>query len=208
MPIVLRKTIDRQGILAVWRIDETHDDLLERLHRLGQYPDIPYQRNPARLAEWMATRTLLAELGIRQRVAYDQNGKPHLEGAGVFLSISHSAKHVVVITHPARRVGVDIEWVGDRIHRVSHKFVSENEKVWLPSGDDTRYLYVIWGAKECAFKIYGLGAVDFKEHLEVLPFEWNEEGSTLIRINKPGEICEYRIFFQTLENMMITYAIT
>lgn len=207
MPVILREHINPYCELAVWQVTESNEDLITLLNQRGQYPDIPFHRNPARLAEWLATRALLADLGVKQRIAYDENGKPQLEGSGLFLSISHSSSHVAVITHRNLRVGIDIEKTGDRIHRVSHKFVNEQELLWLPGNNNTGYLYVIWGAKECAFKIHGTGGVDFRDHLEVLPFTITEKGMTTVVFKKGSEPCKYDVFFQSLGNMMITYAI-
>jgi 4'-phosphopantetheinyl transferase len=207
MPVIHREHITGDSELALWKVTESNDELISLLNKKGKYPDIPFFRNPSRLAEWLAARALLAELGVKQRVGYDEHGKPHLEGAGLYLSISHSHGFIAVIISKKNRVGIDIEQTGDRIHRVSHKFVNESEKAWLPEINNTLHLYVIWGAKECAFKIYGYGSVDFKDHLEVRPFELNSKGHTSVIFKKDLNPCEYRVFFQSLENMMITYAI-
>lgn len=207
MPVIFREQTAGEGELAVWKVEETNEQLITALNKRGQYPDLPFFRNPARLSEWLAARALLAELGVKQRVGYDEHGKPHLEGAGLYLSISHSHGYIAVIISKKYRVGIDIEQTGDRIHRVSHKFVNENELAWLPKDNNTSHLYVIWGAKECAFKIYGFGAVDFRDHLEVKPFELSSTGMTSVIFKKDATPCEYHVFFQSLENMMITYAI-
>jgi 4'-phosphopantetheinyl transferase len=207
MPVIFRENTAKESELAVWKVTESNDELIGILNKRGQYPEMPFFRNPKRLAEWLAARALLAELGVRQRVGYDEHGKPHLEGTGLYLSISHSHGYIAVIISKKYRVGVDIEQTGDRIHRVSQKFVNESERSWLPHNNNTSHLYVIWGAKECAFKIYGFGSVDFKDHLEVKPFELTPKGMTSVIFKKDSSPCEYDVFFQSLENMMITYAI-
>ena len=207
MPVIFREHTAGDSELAVWKVTESNDDLIRILNKRGQYPDLPFFRNPLRLAEWLAARALLAELGVKQRVGYDEHGKPHLEGAGLYLSISHSHGYIAVVISKKNRVGIDIEQTGDRINRVSHKFVNENENAWLPENNRTLHLYVIWGAKECAFKIYGFGSVDFRDHLEVKPFELTPKGMTSVIFKKGDSPCEYHVFFQSLENMMITYAI-
>jgi 4'-phosphopantetheinyl transferase len=208
MGIILRDNLaDGKGELAIWEVSETPEELLLKLRSLGIYADVPFFRNPKRLAEWLAVRLLFAELGIRQRIVYDDMGKPHLEGEGKYVSISHSANFVGVIYHTLNRVGVDIERTGDRIHRVSHKFVSDKENAWLTEPDKTSQLYIIWGAKECAYKIFGSGSIDFRDHLEVMPFRIDSAGTTRIVFTRNDKIEEYRVFYRNLEGLMVTYAI-
>jgi 4'-phosphopantetheinyl transferase len=206
MPLILRNPVLEKGELAVWKINETPEMLMESLQSLGIYADIPFFRNPSRLAEWLTARLLLGTLGIKQKIVYSDAGKPYLDGENTHISISHSGKYVAIIAHPDYPTGVDIETVGDRIHRVSHKFVNDQERSWLNAGSETEQLYVIWGAKECAFKIFGLGEIDFREHLNVDPFEYAQSGVTKVHFKKGENHCIYEVFFQYLEQTMITYA--
>jgi len=206
MPLVLRKTVFEKGDLAVWKINESPEMLLEMLQKHGIYADIPFSRNPARLAEWLTARVLLATMDIKQKIIYSSAGKPYLEGDGTHISISHSKEYVAVIAHPDFPAGIDIEKTGERIHRVSNKFVNEAERSWLSKPHEMEQLYVIWGAKECAFKIFGLGEIDFRDHLEVEQFEFKEEGITRVHFKKGENDCIYQVFFQYLDHTMITYA--
>jgi len=206
MPIELRQTIEK-GEFAVWQVTETVDELLEILKQHKIFADVPFFRNPARLAEWLAVRVLFAELGVRQRIVYNEFGKPHLEGEGKYVSISHSRDYVAVIVHSQYKVGIDIEISGERIHRVSHKFINDFEKQWINKDFETQQLYIIWGAKECAYKIFGLGAIDFRDHLEVQPFDFKEQGITEIIFRKNGQALSYQVFYQYLNDLFITYAI-
>lgn len=207
MPVVLHQLLPTGGEFSVWKITESTDNLIEILQKHKIYPDIPFFRNPARLAEWLAVRVLFSELGVRQRIVYDDSGKPHLEGEGFYVSISHSKEYVAVIVSKEHKVGIDIEKTGDRIFKVSHKFVSDTERKWISEEFEMEQLYVIWGAKECAFKIFGLGAIDFRDHLEVQPFDFKELGATTLRFTKDENSTEYRIFYQYLNDVLITYAI-
>ena len=205
--MLFRRSVGGKGELAIWKITETPEALLELLRKQGIYADIPYFRNPGRLSEWLTARILLSTLEVKQKIVYNSLGKPNLEGDHTHISISHSGDHVAVIVHPQHQTGIDIEKTGDRIHRVSHKFVSDTERSWLSPDFLTEQLYIIWGAKECAFKIYGLGAIDFRDNLEVEPFEFKEEGVTRVHFKKGENHCIYQVFFQYLNQVMVTYAI-
>lgn len=207
MAIILRNSIFEKGELAIWKVDETTEELLEILKEHKIYAEIPFFRNPKRVSEWLATRVLLSELGVRQRIVYNELGKPSLEGENTYLSISHSGPFVAVIVHPEFAVGIDVEMTGDRIYRVSHKFVNDIERSWISAEHEMLMLYIIWGAKECAFKIYGLGSIDFRDDLRVEPFNYNLNGMTKVHFKKDSNDCIYQVFFQYLDNLMITYAI-
>ena len=207
MPIFYKKPLENNGSLAVWKITETPVQLLELLKKEGIYADVSFFRNENRLSEWLSARVLLATLGVKQKIIYNELGKPHLEGENANVSISHSGDFVATVIHPERHPGIDIEITGDRIHRVSHKFVNDMEKSWISDSHKTEQLYIIWGAKECAFKIYGLGAVDFRDNLEVEPFEFTNEGITRVHFKKGNTHCIYQVFFQYLDQVMLTYAI-
>jgi len=206
MPLIQQKTVMEKGNLAVWKITESPETLLEMLKKHGIYADLPFFRNPVRVSEWLTARVLMSIMGIKQKIIYTDAGKPVLDGEGTHISISHSKDYVAVIAHPEFPTGVDIEKTGDRIHRVSSKFVNDREKAWLSKEHEMEQLYVIWGAKECAFKIFGLGEIDFRDHLEVEPFEFKDQGITSVRFKKGENDCIYQVFFQYLDDMMITYA--
>lgn len=207
MPLKLLQSFGKHGKFAVWEVTETPEQMLEVLMSHGIYADVPFSRNPKRLSEWLAARVLLSELEVKQKIIYNELGKPFLDGDHANISISHSGKYVSVIMDPEYQVGIDIEITGERIHRVSHKFVNDSENSWLSGSDETLRLYIIWGAKECAFKIFGLGAIDFREHLTVDPFEFKTSGVTNVHFKKDEIHCVYQVFFQYLDNLMITYAI-
>lgn len=207
MPIILHHNDIAGTEFSVWKITESTDALINVLKGHKIYADIPFFRNEDRLREWLTVRVLFAELGVKQRILYDESGKPHLEGAGTYVSISHSKEFVTVIKNKNYKVGIDIEKTGNRIFRVSHKFVNEQEQKWISEQFKMEQLYVIWGAKECAFKIFGLGAIDFREHLYVQPFDFKEEGVTKVVFRKNGDEKNYQVFYRYLEDIMITYAI-
>ena len=124
MPLIFRNPIAEKGELALWKVTEPVEGLLDILREQGIYADVPFFRNMNRLAEWLTARILLSLLGVKQKIIYDELGKPHLEGEGSYISISHSGQFVCVIFHPECAVGVDIERMGDRIQRVKRKFIN------------------------------------------------------------------------------------
>jgi phosphopantetheinyl transferase len=168
-------------------VTESQDELKAMIREQNpSFNQIPPPERKRRYEEWYAVRLLTSLLGADPEIGYDDLGKPFLMNSDHHISISHSGEFVAASLHPSKRTGIDLELTGERIHRVKNKFINEDEAKGLKQGLETEMLYVIWGAKECAFKIYGKGGVDFREHLKVRKFEFSTTGSTEVTLSKQG----------------------
>lgn len=200
----------KQGDLtvAVWKVDETVEQLRSMFHQFSIY-EAGYARFSAekRKQEWLAVRVLLKEiLGEEKEIAYHPSGKPFLKDNSMHISFSHTHGYVAVALHPSAEVGVDIEQYGHRVQRVASRFIREDEKVSIASGDEIYGLLLHWSAKETMFKLMDDQAVDFIDHLHILPFVLQEQGLF--------EACEYRsgkeqrflIHYDTHPDYVLTFA--
>ena len=162
----------KQGdlIVGIWKVDETIEQLRSMFHQFSIYEE-GFMRFSAekRKQEWLAVRVLLKELcGEEKEIAYLPSGKPYLEDGSAFVSFSHTSGYVAVALHPSAEVGVDIEQYGTRVQRVASRFIREDEKVSVESGDEIYALLLHWSAKETMFKLMKDEAVDFIKHLHIL----------------------------------------
>ena len=202
--------IYKQGdlLVGVWKVDETIEQLRSMFHQFSIYEE-SFMRFSAekRKQEWLAVRVLLKELcGEEKGIAYLPSGKPYLEDGSAFVSFSHTSGYVAVALHPSAEVGVDIEQYGTRVQRVASRFIREDEKVSIESGDEIYALLLHWSAKETLFKLMKDEAVDFIRHLRVFPFKQQESGTF--------EACEYRseqeqkflIHYDTHPSYVLTFA--
>jgi len=207
MPL-FRKYQQGELTVAVWKVDETVEQLRSMFHQFSVYEE-GYARFSAekRKQEWLAVRVLLKEmLGEEKNIAYLPSGKPYLEDGSMHVSFSHTHGYVAVALHPFAEVGVDIEQYGTRVLRVASRFIREDEKVSIASGDEIVGLLLHWSAKETMFKLMDDEAVDFIDHLHVLPFELQDKGVF--------EACEYRsgkeqkffIHYDTHPDYVLTFA--
>ena len=137
----------------------------------------------------VAVRVLLYTLsGEEKEIAYHPSGKPYLADDSASLSISHTKGYVaVVLGLPGREVGVDIEQYGERVRKVAHKFMREDEQPSVFRGTDTWSLLLHWSAKETMFKCLNASEVDFRGHMRILPFAVNESG-----VSPPKNIVRWR----------------
>jgi 4'-phosphopantetheinyl transferase len=167
MPIVLKKSTN-DYTLAVWKVTES----IETLYTLLPKPQYTLaeieQRFKAshRRMEFIAVRVLLASiLDTDAVIEYLPSGHPKLQTGQPNISISHTADYVAILLSTNRNVGVDIECVSDRAYKLHQRFTSPNECV-----TDTWSALLHWSAKETVYKIIDLPAVDFQQHLQIVPF--------------------------------------
>ena len=200
----------KQGdlLVGVWKVDETVEQLRSMFHQFSIYEE-GFMRfsTEKRKQEWLAVRVLLKELcGEEKKIAYLPSGKPYLEDGSTFVSFSHTSGYVAVALHPSAEVGVDIEQYGTRVQRVASRFIREDEKVSVESGDEIYALLLHWAAKETMFKLMKDEAVDFVNHLHILPFAPKESGIFHACEYRSGPEQKFLIHYDTHPDYVLTFA--
>ena len=115
MPEFLKESIENLTQFAIWKIDESEDELLEGLtisniekNKLNQLKSLVHRKG------YLATRQLLKKFGIPPGSnKYDQNGAPYLID-GRYLSITHS-RNFAAIAISDKKVGFDLEFYREKI---------------------------------------------------------------------------------------------
>ena len=142
--------------------------------------------HPHKRLQHLAARYILpmlfADFPLEEILIADTR-KPFLPDEKYHFSVSHSGNYAAAIASRDNRVGVDVETITPRIHRIADKFLSEDEKdffnedykmfldQWnLKDKVHTEYLTLMWSAKEAIYKWDGDGGVDFKENIQLLKF--------------------------------------
>lgn len=194
--------------VGVWKVDESVGQLRSLLQNFALYEE-GYAKftSEKRKREWLAVRVLLKELcgGEEKQVGYLPSGKPYLVDGTFRISFSHTNGYVAVALHPSVEVGVDIEQYGTKVQRVAHKFVREDERSSIRSGDEVYALLLYWSAKETMFKLMEEEAVDFIDHLRVFPFVPRKSGELEAREYRSGRECRFRIFYDTHPDFVLTF---
>lgn len=140
------------------------------------------------------------------RVEYDDKGKPYLLNDPRHISVSHSHDRLAIIVNKSEATGIDIELIRDKVLKIKHKFLRENEL--RDANDDVEKLLIYWAAKETLYKIYGLKEVDFIEHLLVKPFTKHKLGSIIGEINLHTFKESFKLHYQLLPDYVLVYALT
>ncbi len=166
MPIWLKMSLDSESALAVWKIeadDQAHFDALP----LGEVDKTRLQgiAHPQKKREFLGARAALNALNMPLTLLdYTDKKKPILPE--VKLSLSHNHHFAAAIVHPRLEVGIDVEDINRRVSHLRHKFVRPDEQTIVESHPAFGDL-LIWGSKECAYKLNGRKELDFKHHLKL-----------------------------------------
>ena len=173
MPIY--KEYDKAGArVFIWKIGEPESFFTEHI---GLQSD---KKSELRRLEHLASRFLLQQaipgLALEQ-IMVSHLGKPYLPDNKPYFSISHSFPFVGVAVDEQKEIGIDVQTLEEKIHRLQHKFLSAEEQALC--GQQTEKITLAWAAKEAAFKRYGLGAVDFIRHMPIREMQVADREATL-----------------------------
>lgn len=157
-----------------------------------------------RIAEKTAVRKLLREMtgDDSLQILYEESGKPLLSD-GRQISISHTRGYAAIIIAD-RPVGIDIEYMSDRVGRITSKFVREDEKA-----DSTLSQLLLWSAKETVFKLFSadrLAYFDMKAEPVELPEPSDSKGSGIMKIQNLKRDIPQTVKFEYNEHFVLTFA--
>ena len=200
MPIIYRKNISNHGVLGVWKITESVDDMLSMI----QFTDSDHAtfekfKIKSRQAHWLAYRLAARQLldpDEECNFHYDDNGKLHFSNLDYQISVTHSGVYAGVIISKNHYVGLDIEKLGNRIEHLADKFLMPQELEDLPDDNQQRYLTLLWSAKEALYKLFGKPKVQFDRDIFLSPFELKRKGTFKGRIDNYGVVRDYVLEYE------------
>ncbi|WP_443937514.1 4'-phosphopantetheinyl transferase family protein [Pedobacter sp. MW01-1-1] len=212
MPIVYNKNIDEHSVLAIWKIEESEEELLAGLQLKQHELDIIASlNNGKRLLHWLSTRLLLRTLLNTDDYIdcrFDEDGKPYLPNSDYHVSLSHSYDYAAVMMSKDYACGVDIELIKHKIKAIKHKFLSDVELAQKQIGDNIDGLYVAWCAKEAVYKWHGKKGLEFKQHIHIKPFKLKDEGLLNVLVNLPSGNRDLVVnYFKTTDGYMLGYVL-
>jgi len=208
MPLLFTKEIAEQTHIALWKIVEDEHFFIKKMILTELETERLNQIKGGRRIEWLAGRWLVHEMsGAAERLicAADKYGKPHLVNSPLEMSLSHSNEVAAAILAP-QSVGIDIQKLVAKIERISHKYMREQESESLGK-HRIEHLHIYWGAKEALYKAYGRRELDFRKHILIEPFDYEEIGMTTGRVLKGDFEANYQIYFEKIGEYVLVYAV-
>lgn len=176
MPLIYKMRLPNPSIIfGIWKISETVDELLQNLDLSPEEQADYTQIKGKKQHEWLAARKLIDQLLARDMhevLRKDAYGKPHLN-IDLEISISHSFPYVAASVGTDVH-GIDIQRHVEKISRIKKKFCCEEELNFI--NDDVPSLHICWSMKEAMYKAWGRKKIEYRDHLRIKPFAFNNEG--------------------------------
>lgn len=186
MPLFYQQNISPGTKLAIWEINEQENFFLLKVPLHGQIT------HPQKRLQHLAGRYLLPFLFNDfpyAEIEIANTRKPFLPNEQYHFSISHCNRFAAAIVSSNCRVGVDVEFITEKLEKIKNKFLHQDELQFLnlqSVDEQLTLLSVLWSAKEAIYKWYGEGSVDFSEMIRIHPFHMQSEGTiNAIFLKKP-----------------------
>ncbi|HVT87017.1 MAG TPA: 4'-phosphopantetheinyl transferase superfamily protein [Chitinophagaceae bacterium] len=202
MPIFFQHPINDTTRLGIWKIEET-----EQFFK-GNVPQHRDVTHPHKRLQHLAGRFLLQFLFPDfpyELVKIADTKKPFLPNEQYHFSISHCGDYAAAIVSKDKRVGIDIEIPVEKISKIQHKYLSDEERstfnIQLPD-PDYKVLTLLWSAKEAVYKWFGDGEVEFIEHIRLRELH---EGNETINCFFAKTNQELMIHYRKLDHLLLTW---
>lgn len=211
MALIYHKQLPVESHLGVWQVEESIEVLTEKLILdEEEWAFFKSLNKGKRNLHWLSSRVLIRQLLNTDHfieVRSDESGKPHLVNFPYELSISHSEDYAAVIIGK-NRVGIDIEQIQEKIRKIAHKFMRDEEREQLQNFKDSyEPMYVFWGVKESLYKLYGKRQLNFRNHMQLKPFDYRPPGTVEARIMKDDWEASFKVHYERINGYMLTYVI-
>jgi len=209
MALAYYKLLDDKTSFALWKIEETAEELYQQLqlkkHEVDYFEKI---NNGKRSLHWLSTRVLLRKMlntdeYIDCRV--DEHGKPYLVNFPHHISLSHSYDYAAVMISEDKQVGIDIEIIKDKIERIAKKFLADNELQFIDRSNIADHMYACWCAKEAIYKLHGKNNVSFLADIHIKPFDYSEEGRFKATLDLKSKEFDFEVRYEKFHNYMIGF---
>jgi len=207
MPIIINDHLESGCHLGIWKITENLDALLSRITLTrGELEEMERFTHKNRKIEWLSVRVLLNEMTEKElSIYYNGNRKPFIKENSYFISISHSRDLTSILLSDQRKVGIDLEYMSNRIGSLYHKFINDHDVITKDEEQRRHHLYIHWCAKEALYKICDKQDINFKDDITILPFQPSEKGLIQGRVHNKIRNELFNLNYFTLGNYVVVW---
>jgi len=179
MPVAKIEKINSNSFWCLYEITESIDQLKKKVELSEDgIAELESISHPTKQRERLASRCCVQELVKKVGKEYkgitkDEHDKPHLIGHRYYISISHSYPFAAAILHKKLPVGIDIEKPTEKIGRIAHRFLNDDE--FTDCDGDIKKLCIYWSGKEAIYKLNGKNGLNFKKDIRIPNFVLHEK---------------------------------
>ncbi|NGF55454.1 4'-phosphopantetheinyl transferase superfamily protein [Parapusillimonas sp. SGNA-6] len=211
MALAYLRELDSDTKFAIWKIEETAAELMDKL-QLDEAEKNKLQQlsKGKRTLHWLATRVLLRYLLQTDQYIHcpsDANGKPYLPDYPYELSLTHSFDFAGVILSTKGPCGIDLEIVKEKVVRIKEKFLKPEELLFIRKEDEIAQLYACWCAKEAVYKLQGNRGVSFLENMTIHPFTYRPQGVMTVDLFKDQRKFSFQVYYEKFQEYMLGYVV-
>ena len=211
MSLAYLKEIDAHSRIALWKIEESEEELLSML-QLDEFElsKLGSLAKGKRTLHWLATRVLLRYLLQTPEFIScpsDKNGKPYLPDFPYEISLTHSYDYAGVMLSTAGACGIDLEIVKDKVVRIKDKFLKPGEIDFIGGDHEVDQLYACWCAKEAVYKLQGNKGVSFLRDMTIEPFKYAPQGVMAVHLDKNNSQRKFNVFYERFNEYMLGYVV-
>ncbi|MCA5003986.1 4'-phosphopantetheinyl transferase family protein [Sphingobacterium bovistauri] len=211
MALVYLRELNEQTKFAIWKIEESAEELVAKLQLDEEEQEKLHQLSKGkRTLHWLATRVLLRYLLQTNEYIHcpsDTNGKPYLPDYPYKISLTHSFDYAGVMLSTKGECGIDLEIIMEKVVRIKEKFLKPEELSFIQPEHEVLQLYACWCAKEAVYKLQGNKGVSFLVDMTIKPFNFKPQGVMLLDLAKDGITSTYEVYYEQFQNYMLGFAV-
>ena len=128
---------------------------------------------------------------------YLENGQPRLNNSDFKISISHSAKRIVLQLSTKINPGIDTEIQREKLRLVKSRFLNPQELISCEGEHELMYLCLHWSAKEAIYKSAGITGLSFSKQIIInqINFTGSKKGNIFATLMLPSCLLKYHLNF-------------
>ncbi|MFD2037007.1 4'-phosphopantetheinyl transferase family protein [Belliella marina] len=163
-----------------------------------------------KMKEWKAARLAIKYALDSISLPYpgfykDEHGKSHtMDGYG-YVSLTHTKGLAAAIFHKDMPVGIDLDYVREKIVRLGPKFLTASELEFLQ--EDPLLYTIAWSAKESIYKCQGRKGISLKDNILLKPFALGDKVIQGKVYHTDFSDHFYQVEVQVEGEMVLTYTI-
>lgn len=201
--------IDSSSALAIKIIESQEEEALDFLS-FREKLSFANISHPEKRKEWATARMAMRDALEVLHVPYpgffkDEHGKSQVMNGNGFVSLSHTEGLAGAIFHRDTPVGIDMDFIREKILKIGFRFLDKSELEFLDK--DPLHYTMAWSAKESIFKCQGKRGVSFRDNILLEPFS---SDATIIKGKVRGTDFadhHYQVQVRVISNVVLTYTI-
>lgn len=187
-------------------IENIADDVLLGLWKMEEEPSLKVREKEQKAVRELVAAMLQYKTSIGEssrtdepvEITHEESGKPVLDGWHI--SISHTKGYAAVLLSKSHEVGIDIEYVSERVKRIADRFLRPDEQA-----ESVTDLLLHWCAKEAIYKLYSEQDLTFQQ-MKIVDLQPQSDFFHVENESKNGLVSVTKVFYRIHQDYVLTYA--